>query len=170
MFRHWLEMYGASCFVVCYNWGWHVQELWHGRVEFPHKINVAWNAHDITLNFCRLSSSNVVCLNLTRTTNRSDCEWKVELNKKFCMHMHVSVICHKFLPHLHWISSKTELLSPSPSEFVQMHRYWPIWLRLTLVITKLWFEIIMPSLNELEMSRPCTYSRYKLNAVELFNE
>lgn len=155
MLRHWFKMNGAPCFVICHNWRWHVQQLWNGRVEFPHKINVIWNAHDFTLNFCCLSTSNVVRMNLTSTTHWSDCVTRfLELLEQWKFHHKLDTrncICSS---HLHWISSSTVLLSPSPSEFVQMQIYWPIWLRLTFVITKLWFEIIIPSLNEFKISRP----------------
>lgn len=60
---------------------------------------------------------------------------------------------HKFC--LHWISNSAWLLSPSPSALLAMHVYWPICDLRTFVITKLWFEIIIPSLNVFDKSLPC---------------
>lgn len=60
----------------------------------------------------------------------------------------------KISHNLHWISSKTWLLSPSPSELLALQVYWPIWARFTFVITKLWFDIKSPSLLKKVKSRP----------------
>lgn len=56
---------------------------------------------------------------------------------------------------LHCISKSAWLLSPSPSELLATHVYMPIWYLCTLVITRLWFEIVIPSLNVLVRSLPC---------------
>lgn len=63
---------------------------------------------------------------------------------------------------LHWISKSAWLLSPSPSELLAMHVYWPIWERRTLVITKLWFEIITPLLFMLFRSIACRMEAGKM--------
>lgn len=159
MFSHRFKMDGAFGAVIFHNRRWHVQHFWNWRVESPHEIDVSGNALHLALYLCCLATTYIVRLNLSRAAKWRNCLFREKkkrgkaipsvINRKaFAVFRWICCSC------LHWISSSAWLLSPSPSELLAMQVYWPICDLLTFVITRLWFEIIIPSLNVFDKSLP----------------
>lgn len=148
MFSHRFKMYDALGAVVSHDWRRHVQHFWNWRVELPHKIDIPRNALNLAEYLSCFATTYIIRLNLSRPANWCNC-LKQSSNEIMRWKTFVAINFS-----LHCISKSAWLLSPSPSELLAMHVYKPICDLLTFVITKLWFEIIIPSLNVFAKSFP----------------